>query len=98
MTDVPNASQKPDFFGGLKCLKEIFGQIECKFVIYIGDHEADVQIALNIQKSLGNDSRVISVAVAYSHSEPEKRQMKPDYIDHQVSDISAIIQNLVHMG
>lgn len=40
--------------------------------MYIGDHEADVQFARNLQTALGGRTRVIAVAAAYSRAKPEE--------------------------
>ncbi len=59
--------------------------------MYIGDHEADTQFARNLQKELGTGSKVISVAAAYSRSEPDGWLAKPDYVAHKVEDLLQII-------
>ncbi len=90
--DVPNVHQKPHPQGGLKCVESIFGHLNKQLLMYIGDHEADVQFAQNLQSALDNKCRVISVAVAYSRSEPECWEVKPDYIANTVEDLSTIIE------
>lgn len=89
--DVPAQMQKPHPCGGLKCLESMFGQASGRSLIYIGDHEADVQFAHNLQEVLGKDSRVISVAVAYSHSAPERWASSPDHIAHDIAELRAIL-------
>ncbi|QIA63096.1 HAD hydrolase-like protein [Vibrio astriarenae] len=89
--DVSSDNQKPDAFGGVKCINSIFGHIDTKCVMYIGDHEADVKFARNLQQSLGEKAKVISVAVAYSRSEPEFWDHKPDYTAYRVEDLAHII-------
>ncbi|MFB2829824.1 HAD family hydrolase [Aeromonas jandaei] len=86
--DVPAQMQKPHPCGGLKCLESMFGQASGRSLIYIGDHEADVQFARNLQEVLGKDSRVISVAVAYSHSAPERWTSSPA---HDIEELRAIL-------
>lgn len=90
--DVPAQMQKPHPCGGLKCLESMFGQPCGRSLIYIGDHEADVQFARNLQAELGDTARVISVAVAYSHSTPELWEHKPDHIARKVEELYPIIQ------
>ncbi|WP_429100401.1 HAD family hydrolase [Aeromonas veronii] len=89
--DVPGQQQKPHPFGGLKCLESIFGPARCQSLIYIGDHEADVQFARHLQAALGEQSRVISVAVAYSRATPERWEHQPDHIARDVEDLLPIV-------
>jgi len=77
--DIPNNMQKPNPFGGLKCLEQIFTNFYNKNIIYIGDHEGDVTFAKNIKKELNNNGTVISVAVKYSNSDTKNWNDKPDY-------------------
>lgn len=89
--DVSNGNQKPAPFGGIKCLETIFGHTNSQLLMYIGDHEADTQFARNLQSALGNNARVISVAAAYSHAEPDNWQHKPDHVARNVEDLLSII-------
>ncbi len=89
--DVDSNSQKPHPFGGIKCLTNIFDEVENKLVMYVGDHEADVKFAKNIEEALGDGSKVISVAAAYSGADPDGWSVKPDYIASCVSDLKGII-------
>ncbi|MBL4828970.1 MAG: HAD family hydrolase [Aliivibrio sp.] len=89
--DVSNDNQKPHPFGGIKCLETIFGHSNSALLMYIGDHEADTKFARNLQSALGENTKVISVAAAYSHSEPENWEIKPDYIANNVNDLLSII-------
>ena len=89
--DVSSGNQKPHPFGGIKCLETIFGNTDSQLLMYIGDHEADTQFAQNLQSTLGDKTRVISVAVAYSRSEPENWDTKPDYIAKNVDELLSII-------
>ena len=90
--DVTSNTQKPHPFGGIKCLTEILGHSAVKLVMYIGDHEADVKFAQNIQENLGKGSRVISVAAAYSGANPKTWSVKADYVASNVSDLNLIIR------
>ncbi len=89
--DVSNGNQKPHPLGGIKCLEAMFGHTTSKLLIYIGDHEADTHFARNLQSALGEEAKVISVAAAYSHSDPESWQIKPDYVASNVEDLLSII-------
>ncbi|TOJ67510.1 phosphatase, partial [Vibrio parahaemolyticus] len=62
-----------------------------KRLIYIGDHEADVEFARNLEASLNDGSKVISIAVGYSHSQPENWSVQPDHFAKNVSDLTSII-------
>ena len=90
--DVAHESQKPHPEAGLKCLTDIFGQVAKKTIMYIGDHEADVKFARNIEQSLGDDSRVISVAAAYSGANTSAWPIKPDYVAKSTFDLLSIIK------
>lgn len=89
--DVSNGKQKPHPMGGIKCVESIFGHTNSQLLMYIGDHEADAKFARNLQSELGANAKVISVAAAYSRSQPESWQVKPDYIANTVEDLLAII-------
>ena len=89
--DVSNGHQKPDPFGGIKCIKSIFGHTDKQLLMYIGDHEADTQFARNIEQHLGGSCKVIAVAAAYSGAQPKRWNAQPDYVAHQVEDLLSII-------
>ncbi|RKF18170.1 HAD family hydrolase [Alginatibacterium sediminis] len=89
--DVSNCKQKPHAFAGIKCLESIFGHKDSQCLMYIGDHEADVKFARNLQSALGDNAKVIAVAVTYSRAEPESWECQPDYIAHSVEYLSSII-------
>ena len=76
--DVPNNMQKPSPFGGIKCLSQIFKNITNKTILYIGDHEGDVEFARNIGKELDHSNTVISIIVTYSGANTESWTFKPD--------------------
>ncbi|WCE28845.1 HAD family hydrolase [Vibrio sp. SCSIO 43137] len=89
--DVSSGQQKPHPYSGIKCLQSIFGHTDNERVIYIGDHEADTKFARNLQQELGSSAEVISIAAAYSRSEPDSWNTKPDYVAHNVDDLLSII-------
>ena len=60
-SDVANNAQKPRADSGIQCLSEIFNDISNKTVFYVGDHEADVQFARNLEKNLEGDSGCIPI-------------------------------------
>jgi N-acetyl-D-muramate 6-phosphate phosphatase len=51
-SDIPHNAQKPLPAGGIKCLNKIFTDISNKTILYIGDHEADVMFARNLENEL----------------------------------------------
>ena len=92
--DVSVNGQKPSPEGGLNCLERMFGNPADKAIMYIGDHEADVQFARNLQAALGQNSTVISVAVAYSGARPENWVFQPDFVIHSPRELTAICDKL----
>ncbi|MGF1701973.1 HAD-IA family hydrolase [Photobacterium makurazakiensis] len=93
--DVSQHGQKPSPEGGLKCLDQLFDSPENKTIMYVGDHEADVQFARNLQFSLGQKSTVISVAVAYSGAAPERWEVKPDFIIRSPCELTTICEQFL---
>lgn len=91
--DVPMQSQKPDAFGGIKCLKEIFNGDFQKNIIYIGDHEVDVEFSRNISKEIGNGHQVISVLVTYSGANSSDWDFKPDYEINSPRQLLELLKN-----
>ncbi|MCW8329714.1 HAD family hydrolase [Photobacterium sp. SDRW27] len=90
--DVTRDCQKPSPEGGLACLDRLFDTPENKTIMYVGDHEADVQFARNIQGALGNQSSVIAVAAAYSGATPENWITKPDHVIRSPSELLTICE------
>jgi len=92
--DVPSHAQKPSAYGGLKCLKEIFETTDNKIVIYVGDHEADVEFARNIEKKLAKNSKVFAIAAKYSGADTESWTHKPDFEIETPNDLLRIVNNI----
>ncbi|ELR66920.1 putative phosphatase [Photobacterium marinum] len=92
--DVPSHSQKPSPEGGLICLEQIFDTPANKTLMYIGDHEADVQFARNLHAALGQNANVISVAAAYSGANPDSWSVKPDYVIHSPQELTNLCHSL----
>ena len=91
--DIPNNYQKPLAFGGIKCLKQIFQTTLNKSIIFIGDHEGDVEFARNIEMELNGNSEVISVIAKYSGANTELWNYKPDFEIENPTDLLEIINN-----
>ena len=77
--DIPVNAQKPSALSGIKCLENIFSEIMNKTIVYIGDHEGDVEFARNIKTELHESNSVISIIVTYSGANIESWAFKPDY-------------------
>ena len=78
--ELPEHQQKPEPEGGLRCLREIFGDTRNKTVLLVGDHIADVIFARGLRQHLAPSSQVISVVVTYSGAKPQTWQMQPDIV------------------
>lgn len=89
--DVPGNMQKPMPFGGIKCLEQIYGDLTNKTIIYVGDHEGDVEFARNIEKELSNNNKVIAVAALYSGASTEEWNYQPDFKIAKPSELIEII-------
>ena len=90
--DIPNDKQKPSAFGGLKCINQLFEIIDNKTIIYVGDHEGDVEFARNIEKEL-EKTTILSVGVKYSGADIDSWDFKPDYAIEKPNDLIDIIKN-----
>ncbi len=89
--DIPSNAQKPSPFGGIKCLEQLFETILRKTILYIGDHEGDVEFARNIEKKLCENSKVISIAAMYSGADTKSWTYKPDFEIESPIDLLKII-------
>ncbi len=86
--DLPYNEQKPAPDGGLKCLREIFGQVQGKTIVYIGDHIADVIFARGLGERLDPSNTVISVTVTYSGADPGRWSQQPDEVIENPSELT----------
>lgn len=91
--DIPSNAQKPSPIGGIKCLEEIFDTVIDKKIIYIGDHEGDVEFARNIEKKLSANSQVISIIAKYSGANTRLWTYKPDFEIETPTDLLNILIN-----
>lgn len=91
--DIPSDKQKPSAFGGIKCLNQIYGNSKNKTIIYVGDHEGDVEFARNIEMELCENSKVISVVAKYSGADTQFWSYKPDFEIKKPTDLLEIINN-----
>ncbi|AJR06645.1 putative phosphatase [Photobacterium gaetbulicola Gung47] len=74
-------------------MEQLFATPDNKVIMYVGDHQADVQFARNLQSELGQDSTVISVAAAYSGAMPEQWGSQPDFIIRTPRELPAICEH-----
>lgn len=91
--DIPSTMQKPCSYSGIKCLNQLFKTLNNKTIIYIGDHEGDVEFARNMEKEIANDTKVISIVVKYSGANPNSWIYKPDFEIESPNDIVKVINN-----
>ncbi|MBL7995565.1 HAD family hydrolase [bacterium] len=77
--DIPHNEQKPSGFGGIKCLEQLLDTITEKSILYIGDHEMDVEFARNLKERLSDNSTVVSIVVKYSGADTTSWIHKPDF-------------------
>jgi N-acetyl-D-muramate 6-phosphate phosphatase len=77
--DIPVDKQKPSAFGGIKCINHVFQNPLNKTIIYLGDHEGDVEFARNMATELDSSNTVISIVVTYSGARTESWACKPDF-------------------
>lgn len=90
--EVKLSRQKPHPDGLLACIDHL-GVRDSGNILYIGDHEADVQCAEKANTFLKkNKGKIISVAALYGYGHDTNNWMvKPDYIANTYQDISNII-------
>ncbi|MEZ8092975.1 HAD family hydrolase [Photobacterium swingsii] len=88
--DVASSGQKPSPESGLLCFTQLFDSPENKTIMYIGDHEADVLFAKNMNAALGDNTTVISVAVTYSGALPKHWATQPDFIIHTPTELTTL--------
>lgn len=90
--DLPEHQQKPEPEGGLRCLRELFEDIDNKTILFIGDHIADVIFARGLSQQLGPSSQVVSVVVTYSGAKPQNWHMQPDIVVDDPQELRDWIQ------
>jgi phosphoglycolate phosphatase-like HAD superfamily hydrolase len=90
--DLPHHHQKPAPDGGLKCLREIFGETRGKTILYVGDHVADVLFARGLAERLGPSNTVISVVVTHSGAKPQQWRVQPDEVIDNPAALTALVK------
>lgn len=93
--ELAEHEQKPAPEGGLRCVREIFGQAADKLlrktIIYIGDHIADVIFARGLAANLHPSNTVISVVTTHSGARPDHWREQPDEIIDSPSDLLTLL-------
>jgi HAD superfamily hydrolase (TIGR01549 family) len=88
--EVDLSRQKPHPDGLLACIDHL-GISNSGDFAYIGDHEADVECAVNANKVLTNN-RVIAIAALYGYGHNTKNwKLKPDHEVNNQDEISQLI-------
>jgi len=91
--DIPSNAQKPKSFGGIKCLEQLFEDTTKKTIMYIGDHEGDVEFARNINAKLCKESNVIATVANYSGANTKDWNFKPDFEIEKPMELLNIINS-----
>ncbi|MBO6758926.1 MAG: HAD family hydrolase [Roseibium sp.] len=92
--DVPPDRQKPQPDGLLMCIEALTG-FDPGHVFYLGDHDTDIETARNANRVLkenGASTRVVAVAVTYSHLNARKWKSDPDFTAASPADIVTLAQ------
>lgn len=95
--DIPGNAQKPNPYGGLNCMKKLFGESANKVIFYIGDHEGDVEFARNIEKELNGQGKVIAILAKYSGATPDSWKFQPDFQIESPLDLIEIMDEYSHL-
>ena len=92
--EVEIDKQKPEPGGLINCIEKLIGS-KSGVVFYIGDHETDIQCAMNANRVLQNtELKICSIGAFYgSDSNNSDWSVQPDYEAHRVQDIFNIINN-----
>lgn len=88
---IPEEKQKPEAYGGIQCISELFENVENKHFLYIGDHEADVFFTHNIAENLSPSSSIKAVAVSYSGALLNSWVKQPDFVLNTPNDLLKIL-------
>ena len=92
VNSVPENAQKPNPYGGIKCLEKLKVNKTGSTIIYVGDHEGDVEFARNIERESREKIKLIAITVLYSGSNPEKWRSKPDFAVNSLQELEEILK------
>ncbi|MCH7955362.1 MAG: HAD family hydrolase, partial [Candidatus Marinimicrobia bacterium] len=92
--EVEIDKQKPEPGGLINCIEKLIGS-KSGAVFYIGDHETDIQCAMNANRVLQNtELKICSIGAFYGYvSNNSDWSVQPDYEAHSVQDIFNIIND-----
>ncbi len=91
--DIPGNAQKPNPYGGIKCLEKLFENKNYNTILYVGDHEGDVEFARNIEQELNSRVQLKAVIVKYSGANTADWKFKPDFEINHPEELLDIIKN-----
>jgi len=95
--EVSLKKQKPAPDGLLLCIEKLT-ELTSGYIVYIGDHETDVQCAINANQQLtvnGSKLKVVTIGAFYCTGTNDSNwPSKPDYKTNNTKDIIKIIQGL----
>lgn len=89
--DIPSNAQKPNPYSGVRCLEQLLDTVEGKTILYVGDHEGDVEFARNMERELHQKCRVIAVGVKYSGADMQQWHHRPDFEIDRPTDLLSIV-------
>lgn len=96
--DISLTKQKPNPAEFMRCFEAMqLASNNHDAIIYIGDHEQDMQFARNAEQELKKQNRhirVLGVAACYNGSNMDKWQVKPNYHASVPSDIIGIVRQV----
>lgn len=92
--EVEIDKQKPEPGGLINCIEGLIGS-KSGVVFYIGDHETDIQCAMNANRVLRDtELKIYSIGALYgSDLNNSDWSVQPDYVAYRVQDIFSIIND-----
>ena len=96
--DVPYDHQKPQHHAFILCLEKMKLVATEGTILYIGDHEQDVQFARNAQHALQEKGitniKIVSIMANYEYrAEIDHWEIQPDYQADKVTDLISFASN-----
>jgi HAD superfamily hydrolase (TIGR01549 family) len=92
--EVELRKQKPAPDGLLLCIEKLT-ELEPGYIFYIGDHEVDIETAINannVFKQRGLEIHIVKVAAVHAHFEKPDWALKPDYVVEDPLEIIGVVQ------
>lgn len=95
--EVPLDKQKPEPDGLLWCIEKLTGE-DSGLILYIGDHETDLQCAHKANQQLKDNARnfvIITIGVSYGfNGNSTDWRIQPNFVANKPGEVLEIIQNL----